>query len=150
MTAGKACSEAKAVGGAWPTGGIPATPVAMGLNCLVAMLSCMMLVGCASLFPSNSAAPIASWSGKHHSIDDVVDCVRRTLDYNYRSVRPGIPAITHHVDMIEQGRVYDVSPPFGPYHVRVKSNGPEATTIELFMPGTMYEVPLRDALAKCS
>jgi hypothetical protein len=83
------------------------------------------------------------------TIDDVVDCVKRALDYNFRSVRSPIPDITHHVDTIEQGRVYDVSPPVGPYHVRVKSNGQETTTIELFMPGSMYSVPLRDSLAKC-
>jgi hypothetical protein len=120
----------------------------MGLNCPVAMFSCVMLVGCASWFPSNTAPPIASWSGKR-PIGDAVDCVKRALDYDYRSVRPGIPDITHHVDAIESGRVYDVSPPIGPYHIRVKSDGLGATTIELFMPGTMYNVPLRDLLAKC-
>jgi hypothetical protein len=120
----------------------------MGLKSGAVIFSCVMLAGCASLFPSNSAPPIASWSGKR-SINDVVDCVKRALDYNFRSARSPIPDITHHVDTIEQGRVNDVSPPVGPYHVRVKSNGPETTTIELFMPGTMYNVPLRDSLAKC-
>jgi hypothetical protein len=119
-----------------------------GPNRVVAIFSYLILAGCASWFPSNSAPPIASWSGKH-PIDDVVDCVKRTLDYNFRSVRSSIPDITHHVDTVEQGRVYDVSPPVGPYHVWVKSNGSETTTIELFMPGTMYSVPLRDSLAKC-
>jgi hypothetical protein len=117
--------------------------------CIASVIfSCVMLAGCASWFPSNSAPPIASWSGKR-SIDDVVDCVKRALDYNFRSVRSPIPDITHHVDTIEQGRIYDVSPPVGPYHVRVRSNGTETTAIELFMPGTMYSVPLRDSLAKC-
>jgi hypothetical protein len=121
---------------------------AMTARRLGVVLSSAILTGCASWFPSNSAPPIASWSGKH-SIDDAVDCVKRALDYNFRSARSPIPDITHHVDTVEQGRAYDVSPPVGPYHVRVKSNGPETTTIELFMPGTMYSIPLRDSLAKC-
>jgi hypothetical protein len=75
--------------------------------------------------------------------------VKRALDYNYRSVRPLIPDVTHHVDTIEEGRVYDVSPSFGPYHVRVKSAAPGTTAVELFMPVTMYNEPLRNDLAKC-
>jgi len=114
---------------------------------LALVFSCVLVAGCASFSPSGSS-PIASWSGKH-SIDEAVDCVRRALDYNYRSARPLIPDITHHVDMIEEGRVYDISPQFGPYRVRVKSNGPQSTAVELFMPGTMYNEPLRDLLAKC-
>jgi hypothetical protein len=109
--------------------------------------SCVILASCTSLSPSGSS-PIASWSGKH-SIEDAVDCVKRALDDNYRSPRPLIPSVTHHVDTVEQGRVYDVSPQLGPYHVRVKSNGPGSTAVELFMPVTMYNAPLRDALAKC-
>ena len=118
-------------------------------SCHAAIVSsCVFFAGCASLFPSNTAAPIASWSGKR-SVADAVDCVKRALDYNYRSARPPIPDVTHHVDTVEEGRVYDVSPPFGPYHVRVKSSGAGSTAIELFMPGTMYNEPLRDLLAKC-
>src|SRR5215469_4770622 len=131
----------------WQPSGSPDSFADMSASRVAAVLSCVTLAGCASLPPSGSS-PIASWSGKH-SIDDAVDCVKRALDYNYRSVRPLIPDITHHVDTIEQGRVYDISPQFGPYHVRVKSNGSETTTVELFMPGTMYSEPLRDSLAKC-
>ena len=109
--------------------------------------SCVILASCASLSPSDSS-PIASWSGKH-SIEDAVDCVKRALDDYYRSPRPLIPSVTHHVDTVEQGRVYNISPQLGPYHVRVKSNGPGSTAVELFMPVTMYNAPLRDALAKC-
>jgi hypothetical protein len=118
-----------------------------GHSGMATVFSCVILAGCASLSPSGSS-PIASWSGKH-SINDAVDCVKRALDYNYRSVRPLIPDVTHHVDTIEEGRVYDVSPSFGPYHVRVKSAGPGTTAVELFMPGTMYNEPLRNDLAKC-
>jgi hypothetical protein len=135
------------LGSALPAPGNPDTLRRYGTQRVVAIFGCMILAGCASWFPSNTAPPIASWSGKR-PIDDAVDCVKRALDYNFRSARSPIPDITHHVDTVEQGRVYDVSPPVGPYHVRVKSNGSE-TTIELFMPGTMYSVPLRDSLAKC-
>ena len=65
--------------------------------------SCVILASCTSLSPSGSS-PIASWSGKH-SIEDAVDCVKRALDDNYRSPRPLIPSVTHHVDTVEQGRV---------------------------------------------
>jgi hypothetical protein len=46
-------------------------------------------------------------------------------------------------------RVYDISPRLGAYHVRVRSEGPEKTIIELFIPATLYNAPLRDLLAKC-
>lgn len=98
-------------------------------NRVALIFSCVILSGCSSLSPSGTS-PIA-------------------LDYNYRSVRPLIPDITHQVDTIEEGRVYDVSSQFSPYRVRVKSNGPQSTAVELFMPVTMYNEPLRDALAKC-
>jgi hypothetical protein len=101
----------------------PDTLAGMSYKRMAVIFSCVIFAGCASLSPSGSA-PIASWSGKH-SIDDAVDCVKRALDYNFRSVRPLI------------------------YHVRVKSNGSETTTVELFMPGTMYSEPVRDSLAKC-
>jgi hypothetical protein len=112
------------------------------------ILGCTVLAGCAYLSPPSASSPIASWSGKR-SIDEAVDCVQRALDYNFRSVEPFLPNITHHVDAIEQGRVYNISPLVGPYHVRVGSNGGETTTVELFMPQAIYSVPLRDSLAKC-
>jgi hypothetical protein len=111
------------------------------------IFSCVVLAGCTYL-STNGSSPIASWSGKR-SIDDAVDCVKRALDYDFRSARPFIPDISHHVDTIEQGRVYDIFPAVGPYHVRVKSNGPETTTIELFMPEMIYNTQVRDSLAKC-
>ena len=114
---------------------------------VAAVFGCVILAGCAYL-STNASSPIASWSGKH-SIDDAVDCVKRTLDYDFRSARPLIPDTPHHVDTIEPGRVYDISPQIGPYHVRVKSNGSETITIELFMPQMIYNAQLRDSLAKC-
>jgi hypothetical protein len=69
--------------------------------------------------------------------------------HDFRSGRPILPDVTHHVDAVEQGRVYDISPAVGPYHVRVKSNGPDSTTIELFMPSMIYNAQVRDSLAKC-
>src|SRR6516225_5765733 len=112
---------------------------------VVLIFSCAILAGCAYLAAPSRSSPIASWSGKR-SIDEAVDCVQRALDYNFRSVEPFLPNITHHVDAIEQGRVYNVSPPVGPYHVRVESNGEATTTVELFMPQAIYSVPLRDSL----
>jgi hypothetical protein len=114
---------------------------------LAVIFSCMILAGCAYL-STNASTPIASWSGKR-AIDDAVDCVKRALDYDFRSGRSFLPDISHHVDTVEQGRVYDVSPAVGPYHARVKSDGPEATTIELFMPSMIYNAQVRDSLAKC-
>src|SRR6476469_5059123 len=120
-----------------------ATARSSSLFCYVvpAAMSCVTLAGCAAWSPSGSS-PIASWSGKR-SIDDAVDCVKRALDDNYRSPRPLIPSVTHHVDTVEQGRVYNISPQFGFYHVRVKSNGPQPTAGELFMPISMHNEPLR-------
>jgi hypothetical protein len=114
---------------------------------LAVIFSCTILAGCAYL-STNGSTPIASWSGKR-SIGDAVDCVKRALDYDFRSGRPLLPDITHHVDTVEQGRVYDISPAVGPYHVRVRSNGPETTTVELFMPEMIYNAQVRDSLAKC-
>jgi hypothetical protein len=119
----------------------------MSLNRVAVILSCVILAGCAYL-STNASTPIASWSGKR-PIDDAVDCVKRALDEDFRSRRPLIPDVSHHVDTTEQGRVYEVSPAVGPYHVRVKSNGPETTTIELFMPEMIYNTQVRDSLAKC-
>lgn len=114
---------------------------------MASLISNVMLVGCTSLSPSQST-PIASWSGKR-SIYETVDCVKRALDENYRSGRRFIPDVTHHVDTIEEERVYDVSPQIGGYHVRIRSVAPGNTTVELFMLVTMYNAPLRDLLAKC-
>ena len=121
-------------------------PVCMRSVALI--FSCVILGSCTYLSPPSASSPISSWSGKR-SIDDAVDCVKRALDYNFRSVEPFVPNIAHHVDTIEQGRVYNVSPFVGPYHVRVESKGEETTTIELFMPQAIYSTPLRDSLAKC-
>ena len=119
----------------------------MSPNRVAVILSCVTLAGC-SYLSTNASIPIASWSGKR-PIDDAVDCVKRALDEDFRSRRPLIPDISHHVDTTEQGHVYEVSPAVGPYHVRVKSNGPETTTIELFMPEMIYNTQVRDSLAKC-
>jgi hypothetical protein len=119
----------------------------MNPKCVAVIFGCVILTGCAYL-STNGSSPIASWSGKR-SIDGAVDCVQHALDYNFRSGRPLIPDIAHHVDVVEQGRVYDISPAVGPYHVRVRSNGPETTTVELFMPEMIYNAQLRDSLAKC-
>ena len=116
-------------------------------NSVAVIFGCIILAGC-SYLSTNASNPIASWSGKR-PIDDAVDCVKRALDYDFRSGRPLIPDISHHVDTIEQGRVYDISPAVGPYHARVKSTGPETTTVELFMPGMIYNTQVRDSLAKC-
>jgi hypothetical protein len=104
------------------------------------------------MFP-RSSPPIASWVGKH-SVDDTVGCVTRALDYNFRSTRQLIPSITHHVQTVEPGRVYEVTPQLMPgmefYFVRVRSEGPEQTTIELYIPPMQYNAQLRDLLAKCA
>jgi hypothetical protein len=120
---------------------------------LIVIFGCSLFVGCAALLP-HSSSPIASWEGKH-TVDEAVDCVTRTLDYNFRSSRPLIPSITHRVKVIEQGRVYEIVPetvletePL--YYARVRSDGPQKTIIELYIPPSKYEVPLRDALAKCA
>jgi hypothetical protein len=118
----------------------------MGLSRIAVVFSCVILAGCAYL--SNGSTPIASWSGKR-PIDDAVDCVKRALDYDFRSGRALLPDITHHVDTVEQGRVYDISPAVGPYHARVRSDGPDVTTVELFMPSMIYNAQVRDSLAKC-
>ena len=118
----------------------------MSLCRIAVICSCVILAGCA--YVSNASTPIASWSGKR-PIDDAVDCVKRALDYDFRSGRPLLPDISHHVDMVEQGRVYDISPMVGPYHARVRSDGLDATTVELFMPSMIYNAQVRDSLAKC-
>jgi hypothetical protein len=102
------------------------------------------LAGCASWFPSNSAPPIASWSGKH-SIDDAVDCVKRALDgpQNHRFRTSRITLIRSN-----RGASTTLLRPLG--RTTYESNPTaETTTIELSMPGTMYIVSLRDSLAKC-
>jgi hypothetical protein len=118
------------------------------MNRTAVVLSCLILAGCAPLSLPGSP-PIVSWVGKH-SVDETVDCVTRALDYNFRSARPLLPSVTHHVDTVEPGRVYDIFPQVGVHHVRVRSEGPEKTIIELFIPATMYNAPLRDLLAKCA
>jgi hypothetical protein len=80
-------------------------------NRVAMIFSCVFLAGCAYL-STNGSLPIASWSGKR-PIDETVDCVKRALDDDFRSRRPLIPDIPHHVDTIEQGRVYDISPAVG-------------------------------------
>ena len=118
-----------------------------------AVLGCFILAGCAALQSRNST-PIATWEGKH-PVDQTVDCVTRALDYNFRSVRPLLPSVTHKAKEIEAGRVYEVAPDLplgtpGTYSVRVQSEGPSQSKIELFIPITQYDVPLRDQLAKCA
>jgi hypothetical protein len=98
--------------------------------------------------------PIATWEGKN-SIDAAAQCVTKALDYNFSSPRPPLPAITHRAKVIEEGRVYEIIPetvlgiePL--YFVRLRSEGPQKTIIELFILPIKYEAPLRDALAKCA
>ena len=98
--------------------------------------------------------PIATWEGKN-SIDAAAKCVTKALDYNFSSPRPPLPGITHRAKVIEEGRVYEIIPetvlgiePL--YFVRLRSEGPQKTIIELFILPIKYEAPLRDALAKCA
>jgi hypothetical protein len=98
--------------------------------------------------------PIATWQGKN-SVDAAVSCVTKALDYNFGSSRPPLPGITHQAKVVEEGRVYKIAPEtaFGIeplYFVRVRSEGPQTTIIELFILPIKYETPLRDALAKCA
>jgi hypothetical protein len=118
-----------------------------------AVLGCFVLAGCAALSPHGST-PIATWEGKH-PVGETVDCVTRALDYNYRSVRPLLPSVTHKAKEIEAGRVFEVGPDLplgtpGTYFVRVQSEDPGKSKIELFIPVTQYDAPLRDLLAKCA
>src|SRR5262249_8489801 len=74
---------------------------------------------------------------------------------HFGSPRPPLPAITHRAKGIEEGRVCEIAPEtaFGIeplYFVRVRTEGPQKTIIELFIPPIKYEAPLRDALAKCA
>ena len=123
------------------------------MNRAVAILSCSILAGCTALAPHMST-PIATWEGKN-SIDAAAECVTKALDYNFGSPRPPLPGITHRAKLVEEGRVYDIVPetPFGIepiYFVRVRSEGPQKTKIELYILPIKYEAPLRDALAKCA
>jgi hypothetical protein len=98
--------------------------------------------------------PIATWEGKN-SIDAAAKCVMKALDYSFSSPRPPLPGNTHRVKVIEEERVYEIAPVTIPgieplYFVRVRSEGPQRTIIELFIPPIKYEAPLRDALAKCA
>ena len=123
------------------------------MNRAVAILSCSILGGCAALAPHMSR-PIATWEGQN-SIDAAAQCVTKALDYNFSSPRPPLPGITHRAKVIEEGRVYEIIPetvlgiePL--YFVRLRSEGPQKTIIELFILPIKYEAPLRDALAKCA
>ena len=123
------------------------------MNRAVAILSCSILGGCAALAPHMSR-PIATWQGKN-SVDAAVSCVTKALDYNFGSPRPLLPGITHRAKIVEDGRVYEIVPEtaFGIepiYFVRVRSEGPQRTNIELYILPIKYEAPLRDALAKCA
>ena len=98
--------------------------------------------------------PIATWEGKN-SIDAAVTCVTKALDYNFSSPRPPLPGIPHRAKVIEEGRVYEIAPETvlgikPPYFVRLRSEGPQKTIIELYILPIKYEAPLRDALAKCA
>jgi hypothetical protein len=62
--------------------------------------------------------------------------------------------ISHHIKIIDPGRLYEIAPetllgtdPL--YFVRVRAED-QKTIIELFILPIKYEVPLRDALAKCA
>jgi hypothetical protein len=81
--------------------------------------------------------------------------VTKALDYNFGSPRPPLPGITHRAKVIEEERVYEIAPVTIPgieplYFVRVRSEGPQKTIIELFILSIKYDAPPRDALAKCA
>ena len=116
-------------------------------------VNCSILAGCIASTPRTSI-PTATWQGKN-SIDAAVSCVTKALDYNFASPKPPIPGITHRAKVVEEGRAYAIAPEttFGIeplYFVRVRSEGPQTTIIELYIPPIKYETPLRDALAKCA
>jgi hypothetical protein len=117
------------------------------------LLSCSILAGCIGSAPHMST-PIARWEGKN-SVKVAVDCVTKALDYSFGSPKPPLPGTTHRAKAVEEGRVYDIAPEtaFGIeplYFVRVRSEGPQKTIIELYILPIKYEAPLRDALAKCA
>jgi hypothetical protein len=117
------------------------------------VLNCSILAGCIASAPHLST-PIATWQGKN-SVDAAVSCVTKALDYNFGSQRPPFPGITHRAKVVEEGHVYEIAPEmaFGIeplYFVRVRSDSPQKTIIELFISPMKYEEPLRDALGKCA
>jgi hypothetical protein len=117
------------------------------------VLNCSIFAGCVASAPHMST-PIATWQGKN-SVDAAVSCVIKALDYNFGSPKPPIPGITHHAKVVEEGHVYEIVPEtaFGIepiYFVRVRSESPQKTIIELYILPIKYETPLRDALAKCA
>jgi hypothetical protein len=118
----------------------------------VVALGCLTLAGCAGA-QFRDTRPTATWTGKR-PIGDTVACVQRALDENARRTGPLTQNLKHRIETVEPERVYQIIPDvwggIDLYFARVRSEGPERTTIELFVPAIQYNAPLRDALAKCA
>jgi hypothetical protein len=80
--------------------------------------------------------------------------VQSALDGNARLTGPLTQSVKHRIETVEPERVYQIIPDIWGgidlYFARVRSEGPERTTIELFIPALEYNAPLRHALAKCA
>jgi hypothetical protein len=115
-------------------------------------LGCLILAGCAGA-QFRDTRPTATWTGKR-PIGDTVACVQSALDENARRTGPLTQNIKHRIETVEPERVYQIIPDVWGgselYFARVRSEAPERTTIELFVPAIQYNAPLRDALAKCA
>jgi hypothetical protein len=115
-------------------------------------LGCLILAGCAGAQFRNTR-PTATWTGKR-PIGEVVACVQSALDQNARLMGPLTQNVKHRIETVEPERVYQIIPDIlggiDLYFARVRSEGPDRITIELFIPTLQYNAPLRDALAKCA
>ena len=115
-------------------------------------LGCLILAGCAGA-PFGNTRPTATWTGKR-PIGDTVACVQSALDENARRTGPLTQNVKHRIETVEPDRVYQIVPDVWGgkelYSARVRSEGPDRTTIELFIPPMQYNAPLRDAVAKCA
>ncbi len=110
-------------------------------------------VGCAHITPRGSP-PAASWTARR-ALDDAATCVVAALNEEMRSQSALSPSITHQVQTIEPGRVYEVVPQqtltvaAEIYFVRLAAMPPSATRIELFSVAT-WTSRLERAVAKCA
>ncbi|PWT87597.1 MAG: hypothetical protein C5B56_10155 [Proteobacteria bacterium] len=120
---------------------------------LIVVLGCLMLMGCTALEPPHASNPIATWVGPRPA-GAAAECVKGAMDDFFSGPRRLLPGIAHTTKVIEEGRVYEVTPVIALgsgilYFARIRSDGPGRTVLQLFINQEKYDAPLRDALAKC-
>ncbi len=110
------------------------------MRILIAGLAALALAGCAHITPRDNEPSVTLHSSA--SLDDTAACVVRSLNTQMHTNNPLGVSITHKTEIIEPGRVYEVSPQqtitltAEIYFIRLTAVQPSGTRIDVHVIST--------------